>query len=147
MKKNENKSIISTLFTEKELAELNFTEEEIAAIEDAEIMSQALDVLPDSEEGMDKFFDKINATFPPSPDAVGTFNKYMDLTKTDPKFVEQMVATSALLDMVEEVPPAKTEAISLDEIKKEQNAQAEDAKSAKIAQIDAVLAKMAKGNK
>ena len=60
MKKSENKSIISTLFTEKELAELDFTEEEIESIETAELMGQTLDTLPTSEADMDKFFDKFN---------------------------------------------------------------------------------------
>ena len=144
---NENQSIISTLFTEKELAELQFSEEEIESIEMAELISQSADVLPDSDAKLDEFFEKFDKMFPPSTDVEGTFKKFMNLQTTDPKFLEQIVAVSALIDTVEEFPPAATEKVSLEDIRKEQNAQLSDERKAKFAQIDAMLARMAEENK
>ena len=83
---NENESIISTMFTEKELAELKFTPEEIEALENAELISQAADFMPNSEKDMDAFFEKYDKTFPPSDDMFGTFKKFVELQKTDPDF-------------------------------------------------------------
>ena len=142
-KNNENKSIISTVFSEKELAELNFSEEEIAEIEEAELICQAADVAPSTEKELDAFYAKLEATFPPSEDVEGTFNKFMDLQKTDPKFFEQIVAVSALIDTVEEVQPAETQKVSLDEIKAVQTAQSDEAKQAKFARIDAMIKSIA----
>ena len=56
MKKNIEKPIISTLFTDKELKELNFSPKEIAEIEEAEIISQIADIMPSTEQEMDAFF-------------------------------------------------------------------------------------------
>ncbi len=144
---NENKSIISSLFTEAELAELNFSAEEIEAIENAEMISRAADVMPNSEKEMDAFFNKFDATFPPSADIEGTYQKFVDLAKSDPVFFNQIVAMHGLVDVVEEVPPAETSKVSLDEIKMEQSLQLDEEKKAKLARLDAVLEKLAKEEK
>ena len=144
---NENESIISTMFTEKELAELKFTPEEIEALENAELISQAADFMPNSEKDMDAFFEKYDKTFPPSDDMFGTFKKFVELQKTDPDFYSQIIAMNALVDVVEEVPEATTEKVSLDDIKKEQNAQLSEERKAKFAKIDAMLKKMAEEKK
>lgn len=142
-KNNENKSIISTLFTDKELAELNLTPEEIEVLETAEAVSQAADIVPESEKDLDVFFEKYDATFPPSTDFEATVNKFRDLEKTDPKFFQQIVAMSALIDTVEEVPPVETEKVSLAEIEKEKAAIVGEEQKAKLAEIDAILKQLA----
>lgn len=146
-KNNDNKSIISTLFTDKELAELDFTPEEIETIETAEAISQAVDVMPDSDKELDAFFEKYDATFPPSVDVEATFNKFMNLPKTDPKFFEQIIAMSALIDTVEQVPPAETSKVSLAEIEQLKNSMQDEEKQAKLAEIDAMVKKLAEENK
>ncbi len=144
---NENESIISSLFTDAELAELDFSPEEIEAIENAELISRAAAIMPDSEKEMDAFFEKFDATFPPSVDAVGTYKKFMELTKSDPVFIQQIIAMNALVDVVEEVPPAETSKVSLDEIKMEQSVQLDEERKAKLARIDAILEQLAKEEK
>ncbi len=130
--KNENKSIISMIFTDKELAELNFTPEEIGNIERAELISQMAAILPDSEKEMEAFFAKCEATFPPSTDAMATAQKYAELQKTDPEFLSQIIALSGLIDEVEEIKPAETEKISLADIEKEKATIADEEKQAKL---------------
>ena len=132
----EKKSIISTIFTDAQLKELNFTPEEIEAIEDAEAISQMIDILPSEEKDMDAFYDKINATFPPSSDIESTFNKYVELSKTDPKFFEQIIAMSLLLDTIEDVPQASAQKVSLAEIAKEKKSQSTAEKQAKMKRVD-----------
>lgn len=143
--KKENKSIISSIFTDEQLKRLNFSKEEIEIIEEAALIRQAADVMPNSEAEMDAFFQKLDATFPPSSDLAGTFNKYMDLMKTDPKFFSQIVAMNALLDTVEDEPEAKTEKISVKDIKKEKAAVSNEQKQAKLARVDAMLKSLAEG--
>lgn len=145
--KNEEKSLISSMFTEKELKELDFTPEEVEILETAEAICMANDVMPDSEKDMDAFFDKFDATFPPSADFEGTLKKFMNLQNTDPKFLQQIIAMSALLDTVEEVPQAETQKVSLDEIKKEQAAVANEDQKARFARIDAMLKRLAEEEK
>ncbi len=147
MKKNENKSIISTMFTDKELAELNFTPEELETLETAEAICQANDVMPDDDKDMEAFFEKFNTLFAPSEDVQGTFEKFLNLKKTDPKFFEQIVAMSALLDTVEEVPEAGTEKVSMADIEKEKAAVATADQKARFAEIKAMLEQMSKEDK
>ncbi len=146
-KNNENKSILSTVFTEKELAELDFTPEELEIVETAEAICQASDVMPDDEKEIDAFFEKFDAVFAPSEDLEGTFNKFMNLQKTDPKFFDQIVSMSALLDTIDEVPPAGTEKVSIADIEKEKSAVLNEAQKAKFAEIDAILKQLAKEDK
>ena len=143
--KKENKSIISSIFTDEQLKRLDFSEEEIEIIEEAALIRQAADVMPNSEAEMDAFFQKLDETFPPSSDMAGTFNKYMDLMKTDPKFFSQIVAMNALLDTVEDEPEAKTEKISVKDIKKEKAAVSNEQKQAKLARVDEMLKSLAEG--
>ena len=145
--KNEEKSLISSMFTEKELKELDFTPEEIEILETAEAICMANDVMPDSEKDMDAFFDKFDATFPPSADFEGTFKKFMNLQNTDPKFLQQIIAMSALLDTVEEVPAAETQKVSMADIEKEKAAVANEDQKARFARIDAMLKKLAEEEK
>lgn len=132
MKKENNQPIISTLFTEKELKELDFSPEEIADIEAAEMAGELFDVMPDSEKGMDEFFDKFAAMFPPSEDPVATYSKFMGLAETDPNFQAQIFSMMFILDAVEEVPPAETEKISMSEIQAEKEIQISDEKKQKL---------------
>ena len=132
MKKDNNQSIISKLFTEKELAELNFSPEEIADIEAAEQACELIDVMPNSEKGMDAFFDKFEAMFPPSENAAETYEKFMKLGETDPKFQAQIFSMMFILDAVEDVPQAKTEKISISDIEAEKQSVASDEKMKKI---------------
>lgn len=146
-KNNENKSIISTMFTDKELAELDFTPEEIEILENAEAICQANDVMPNDDKSIDAFFEKFDAIFTPSEDLQGTYDKFLNLQKTDPTFFHQIIAMSALLDTVNEVPPAETQKVSMDDIEKEKAAVATEEQKAKFAQIDAILKQLTEENK
>ena len=116
--KKEKKFGISSIFTEKELAQLNFTEEEIADIEAAEAIGEFVDLMPKTEKEMDEFFAKFESMFvtDEAPDVI--FNKYAELSNTDPTFQAQIFAMTFLLDQIEEVPEPKTEKISISDIKK-----------------------------
>ena len=132
MKKDNSKSIISKLFTKKELKELNFSPEEIADIEAAEQACELIDVMPNTEKEMDSFFDKFEAKFPPSTNPTETYEKFMKLAETDPKFQAQIFSMMFILDTVEEVPPAKAEKISLADIEAEKEIQLSDEKKQKL---------------
>ena len=132
MKKDNNQSIISKLFTEKELKELNFSPEEIADIEAAEQSCELIDAMPNSDKEMDAFFDKFAAMFPPSENPTETYEKFMKLAETDPKFQKQIFSMMFILDTVEDVPPAKAEKISLADIEAEKHAVVSDEKMKKI---------------
>ena len=138
----ENQSIISSLFTEKELAELNFTNDEIEAIEEVEAAKQALAILPSTEKQMDAFFDRVAAECPAGKEFNETFNHYLELSKTDPKFISQIVSMSAIIDTVTPIEESKTEKISLDELNQEKNRQISNSQKEKFAAIDAVLKNM-----
>ena len=118
-KNNENKSIISTIFTEKELAELNFTEEEIADIEEAELICKTADLVPDSEKELDAFYDEVEKLFSSSNNPAEVFEAYKNKINTDKKFAERFLAISTLIDTVEVLPESTTEKVSLSDIKDE----------------------------
>lgn len=141
--KNEEQSIISTLYTKEQLKKFNFTPEEIEVIEEAELIRRTADLMPDTEEELDAFYAKLAATFPPSSDLKATYDKYLNLFKTDRKFVEQILAMSVLLDTVEDIPQAKTEKVTASDIKKEKVAQTTAAKKAKFAKMDSLLKELA----
>ena len=131
MEKNEN--VISSLFTQKELEELNFSAEELEALEDAELLSRVLDNLPNDEKHYDAFFKKFDEYFP--LDKMSTkevLAKYEELLKKDPKFIEQYISMSVVIDEVSEFPPAKTEKVSLNDIKEQKDTD-------KIARLKAML--------
>lgn len=136
---NNNENIISSLFTDKELEELNFSEEELATLEEAELISRAADVVPSTEKEIDAFYKKLDALFPDNLSAEEHWERYVELQKTDPKFLEQIVAVSALLDTVEEFPPATAEKVSLEEVMGEKQSIADEEKSAKLARVKAIL--------
>ncbi len=137
----ENKSIISTLFTDAELKELEFTPEEIADIEEAETAGSIVDVMPSSDKDMDAFFDKFDAMFPADDKAepVEIYNRFMELGEKDPTFQAQIVSMMFIIDQVEDVPEAVTEKVSLADINKEKAAELDEAQKAKIARFDALL--------
>lgn len=139
MSKNNDKSIISTLFTEKELKELDFTAEELELLEAAEETSQMIDLLPSTEKEIEEFFAKFDAEFAPNDDMAATMQKFLELPQHDPKFFNQILAMNLLIDEVEEVPEAKQEKVSLDDIAKEKTSQAVKARKAKFAAIDEAL--------
>lgn len=132
MKKDNNQSIISQLFTEKELAELNFSPEEIADIEEAEQTCELLDVLPSEDKDMDAFFDKFEQMFPPSANPAETYEKFMSLAKSDPKFQAQIFSMMFMLDIVDDIPASTTEKISLSEIQAEKETQITNEKKQKL---------------
>ena len=142
MENKENKSVISSLFTQAELDKLNFSAEEIEAIEEVEEAGQALSLLPDSEKEMDAFFARVEKEFPLNKSFDETFNHYQELMQKDPEFIGKIVVVSALLDEVQQVPPPKTEKISLDEINAENQLKAKAEQKQKFAAIDAVLKNM-----
>ena len=135
------------MFTDKELAELDFTPEEIEILENAEAICQANDVMPNDDKSIDAFFEKFDAIFTPSEDLQGTYDKFLNLQKTDPTFFHQIIAMSALLDTINEVPPAETQKVSMDDIEKEKAAVATEEQKAKFAQIDAILKQLTEENK
>lgn len=137
----ENKSIISTLFTDAELKELEFTPEEIADIEEAETAGSIVDIMPSSDKDMDAFFDKFDAMFPADDKAepVEIYNRFMELSEKDPTFQAQIVSMMFIIDQVEDVPEAVTEKVSLADINKEKAAELDEAQKAKIARFDALL--------
>ena len=116
--KKEKDFSISSIFTEKELAQLNFTEEELADILAAEAVGEFVDVMPSTEKEMDEFFTKFEALFRSGDEPTVVYQRYIDLAKTDPKFQSQIVAMTFLLDQIEEVPESKTEKVSLAEFDK-----------------------------
>ena len=137
--KKEKKFGISSIFTEKELAQLNFTEEEIADIEAAEAIGEFVDLMPKTEKEMDEFFAKFESMFvtDEAPDVI--FNKYAELSNTDPTFQAQIFAMTFLLDQIEEVPEPKTEKVSISDIEKEKDVQLSNERKEKIAKFDKIL--------
>lgn len=137
----ENKSIISTLFTDAELKELEFTPEEIADIEEAETAGSIVDIMPSSDKDIDAFFDKFDAMFPADDKAepVEIYNRFMELGEKDPTFQAQIVSMMFIIDQVEDVPEAVTEKVSLADINKEKASELDEAQKAKIARFDALL--------
>lgn len=135
MKKNNNeKTTISTIFTEKELAELNFTEEEIETIEQAQMLIKMADTLPSDEKAIDALMDKIDATF--TGNLEETILKLKELSEKDPAFLNQIMVLGELFDEVEQVPPPKAEKVSLADISK---VNAENAADEKKAKYNAIL--------
>lgn len=138
----ENDFKITSIFTEKELAELNFTEEEIADIEAAEAATQAFDILPESEKEMDEFFAKFETLVTADKDPAVIYHKFMDLANTDPTFQAQILAMTILIDSVDEVPEPKSEKVSLADIEKEKESQLSEDRKEKLAKFDAILKSM-----
>ncbi len=115
MENIQQKSIISELFTDAELAELNFTQDEIDAIEEAELVSKLADVLPSTEEGAEALIQRIDKEFP-TEDPQDVYDRFNKLVETDPVFINQIIAYGNLMDQVTEVPPPSTEKIDLSEV-------------------------------
>ena len=84
---NETKSFLP--FTEEELKELNFTPEELEILETASAFVETEEMIPDDA---DEFIKKIENTFSDTDTSDETFQKLTDLCKTDPEFVNQMIA-------------------------------------------------------
>ena len=141
-----NESIISSLFTEKELEELNFSEEEIANIEEAELISRAADLAPSTEKELDAFYEKLHTLFPATDSPEKILETYVNLEKTDPKFLAQFVAMNALIDTVEEFPPATAEKISLEEVAAEKDSIEKEETDAKLARVKAILDSITENN-
>lgn len=135
MDKNQEKSIISQVFTDKELEELGFTEEEISDIEAAETFSKIADVLPDSDDALDKLFERIDKEFPDDAEPEKVVERYKELSKSDPKFLDQILAIEFLISQVTPVPEPKTEKVSLDAIESIQKGIEESEKNEKYKAI------------
>lgn len=128
-------SILKEIFTEKELAELDFTEEEIDAIESAEQLSQITSVLPQNEKELDKLFEKIDKTFPNDADFMTIAKIYGELMNKDPQFINQLYAISFIMDEVTPVPEPKTEKVSLNTVNQLNQTLAQDEKKAKYTAV------------
>lgn len=96
---NENKTFLP--FTEEELKELNFTPEELETLEGASAYSETVDMLPDDP---DAFIKKIEETFSDDDNEDTTLQKLTDLCKTDPDFVNQMIALQEVYGAVKLYP-------------------------------------------
>lgn len=81
-------------FTEEELKKLNFTQEELDILADAEAYTKTAELLP---EDIDPILDRIDKEFPNGKDFDGTFKKLDEIAKSDPKFYTQIVALSTLV--------------------------------------------------
>ena len=141
-KNKENESIISQMFTEKELADLNFTPEEIETLEYAESVNRALNFMPNSDKDMEALFDRLEKEFPKGKSAEETLAHYEELMKTDPEFIQQLVTMSLVLDEVEQVPPPKSEKISADELSSEKENQNAEKQKNLFKNIDNLLKNM-----
>lgn len=135
MDKNQEESVLSKIFTEKELEELSFTDEEIEAIESAETLSKIADVLPEDEMGITKIFEKIDKEFPDEMTPAEMVAKYEELAHKDLKFIDQLFAISYVISYVTPVPEPKTEKVSLDAIESIQKTIAESEKNEKYKAI------------
>ena len=135
----ENKSVISELFTPEELEVLKFTDEELDAIETAELAGKALDVMPDSDAEMDAFFARIEKEFPAGKTFEETMNHFKTLAENDKMFIQQIMAMSAIIDLVEEEPETGTSKVSAAEITKAKKAEITAAQKAKFAAVDKIL--------
>lgn len=132
MEKKE-KSVLEKLFSKKELEELNFSEEEIEAIEDAEAICEVADHLPANEKALEKILDKIDSTFPNDNEQI--LLKLKEVSEKDPKFFDEIVMLGYLFDQVEQVPPPETNKVSLEDIANVTAAVAAEDKNAKLAAI------------
>lgn len=88
----ENKSQTFLPFTDEELRELNFTQEELDILESASAYSQTVDMLPDNDQDVQEFIQKIDDNFSEDDNPDVTLQKLTDLCKTDPDFINQMIA-------------------------------------------------------
>ena len=92
---NETKSFLP--FTEEELEQLNFIPEELEILETASAYSQTEEMIPDDA---DEFIKKIESTFNDEDSSDETMQKLTDLCKTDPEFVNQMIALQEVYSAV-----------------------------------------------
>ena len=87
-------------FTAEELKKLNFSQEELEVLADAESYAQTLELLP---EDVDPILDRIEKEFPNGKDFDGTFKKLAELAKKDPKFYAQIMALSTITGDCKEI--------------------------------------------
>ena len=86
-------------FTDEELKQLNFTQEELDILEAASAYSAFVDELP---ENPDEIVQKLDKYFADSDkkDPGETIEKIGKLCETDPEFISQLVATQEILSDV-----------------------------------------------
>lgn len=123
--------IEQNLFTEEELKILNFSDEELDLLLEADATVKTFDMISGDVE---KIFKRIDKEFP--NDGVKTLEKFTELCKTDPKFITQLIAMN---EVFSEVKPevqgeAKVEKISTTDIQKSKT-------SDNIAKINQLLGK------
>ena len=80
-------------FTEEELKKLNFSQEELDILADAESYAQTAELLP---EDVDPILDRIEKEFPNGKDFDGAFKKLAELAQKDPKFYAQILALATV---------------------------------------------------
>ena len=83
-------------FTEEELKQLNFTQEELDILEAASAYSAYVDELPESPDGMVAKLDEYFAGSENS-DPGETIEKLGRLCETDPEFITQLVIAQEVL--------------------------------------------------
>ena len=93
-----------------------YTPEEVAIIEQAENLSRVVDYIPADEKSYKAFVDKFNTVVPENP--VEAYKVLATMADTDPEFLTQILAISAVLDGIEEMPAPQVESVSVESIKK-----------------------------
>lgn len=110
------------LFSEEEIKALKLTPEEMSILQAGVAAADTVDKLPDSEKEQEKLFAKIEKIIPNTPDMKKGFEQLIEIANKDPEFIEQILTLYNVVNSVEEFPPAATEKVSLEDIKKEQTA-------------------------
>ncbi len=111
MKKQKVENVGELPFTPEELALLNFSQEELEVLLDAESLRQTVDMLP---EEPDAILSRLDKDVP--ADIEGAFNKMTELSKTDPEYVKQLVAMNEIFG---DVRPEKAASVEKVDIKSE----------------------------
>lgn len=113
MKKNNNNDLI---FTPEELKELKFTEEELELFEDTRAIVETAETLP---ENPDKLLDFYNKKVP--NDFEKALNALGELSKSNPKFVQDLLSMFYLMEDVEQEPAPEVQKVTLSDINAEKN--------------------------
>ncbi len=99
------------LFTKEEIEKYGITPEDLELFNDAEALSATVEMLP---EDADKILERLDKEIP--DDYEQGFKKLAEIAEKDPKFFQQILALYEVTNSVREVPPAKTEKVSLDAV-------------------------------
>lgn len=84
-------------FTEEELKQLNFTQEELDILEAASAYSAYVDELPESPDGIIAKLDEYFAGTEDNKDPGETIEKIGKLCETDPEFITHLIVAQEVL--------------------------------------------------